>query len=112
MKNRLGYLGLLGLCGVLGFAAHNYAYFGFFGFLYFFRYFAVIPDELFKENVKQAATPAFFVGMVIYVLTAGLSVFHISTLIFTTGLVLGFAFPFLIFTIILVHSELRESLGK
>lgn len=75
MKNILGYLGFLGLLGVLGFITDSKAYFGFFGFLGYFRYFAVIPDELFKANVKNAATPAFFAGIVVFAITVALTAF-------------------------------------
>ena len=109
MKNKLGFMGFLGLLGLLGFTVHNQAYFGFFGFLYFLRYFTVTPDELFLENVRKAATPAFFTGMVIYSLTAALTAFKISTLIFAIGLVTGFVITFLIFAIIILVYELRES---
>ena len=99
MKNKLGFLGLLGLFGAVGFFTGSKVYFTLFAFLYFFRYFFVIPDELFKMNIQKSATPAFFTGMAIYALTTALTAFHISTVVFATGLVLGFAIPFLIFTI-------------
>jgi hypothetical protein len=112
MKNKLGFLGFLGLLGIVGFFTPNKVYFFFFAFLYFFRYFSVIPDELFNENVKKAATPAFFTGLVIYTITAALTAFSISTLFFVAGLVLGFAASFLVFTILFVSYELKESSGK
>lgn len=112
MKNFLGYLGFLGLLGVLGFVAHNPAYFGFFGFLGFFRYFTVIPDELFRANIQKAATPAFFAGVALYAITIALTAFNISTLVFVIGLVSGFVVPIIIFTVILVTCESRESWSK
>jgi hypothetical protein len=111
MKNKLGLLGLLGLLGVVGFFNPNKVYFAFFAFLYFGRYFFVIPDELFNENVKRAATPAFFTGMVIYTLIAALTAFSISIKFYVTGLVLGFALSFLVFTAIFTYFEMKESRG-
>ncbi len=112
MKNRLGYLGFLGLLGVLGFITNNKLYFCFFGFLVYLRYFTVIPDELFRANVQKAATPAFFVGVVIYAISVALTAFFVSTTIFVMGLVFGFVASFLVFSITLVSYESKESRSK
>jgi hypothetical protein len=111
MKNKLGLLGFLGLLGIVGFFTPNKIYFAFFAFLYFGRYFFVIPDELFKENVKRAATPAFFTGMVIYTITAALTAFSISIKFYVAGLVLGFSASFLVFVALFVYFEQKESRG-
>lgn len=108
MKNKLGFLGFLGLLGFLGFFTENKTYIFFFTFLIYFRYFKVIPDELFKENVRRAATPAFFTGVAIFVITSGLTAFSISTLYYVTGLVIGFAVSFMVFTIIMASLEIKE----
>ena len=112
MKNKLGFLGFLGLLGILGFIENNNAYFGFFGFLFYLRYFMVIPDELFRLNIRKAATPAFFIGMALFAITVVMSAFHVSTFIFVIGLVAGFVVSFLVFTFLLVFYELRESSSK
>ena len=112
MKNRLGFLGFLGLFGLVGFISGNYAYCSFFGFLIYLRYFWVIPDELFLENVQKAATPAFFVGITLYAITGALSAFLVSTTYFVIGLVAGFVASFLVFAVILVSRELNESRSK
>ncbi len=112
MKNKLGFLGFLGLLGLLGFFSENKIFFCFFGFLVYFRYFAVIPDELFKENVRKAATPAFFTGVVIYTLTGALTAFSISTTVYVTCLVLGFVVSFFLFTGIFVYYEMKEKMAK
>jgi hypothetical protein len=105
MKNKLGYVGFLGLLGIVGFFAHNYVYFALFSFLYYLRYFWVIPDELFRENIRRAASPSFFTSMVLYAITVALTAFHVSTLIFVIGLVAGFTVPFVLFTILLTFSR-------
>lgn len=112
MKNKLGYFGFLGLLGLVGFFAHNYIYFTLFAFLYYLRYFLVIPDELFKENVRKAASPAFFISVVIYILTLAVTAFRVSRLIFVIGLVSGFVLPIILFTLLLVVFELNESWSK
>jgi hypothetical protein len=111
MKNPLGYLGFLGLLGIVSFASYNWTYLWFFAFFIFFRFFWVIPDELFRENIKKSATPAFFTGMVIYFITAALTVFHISIAVYVAGLVIGFASSFLVFAILLAPYSYRESRG-
>lgn len=112
MKNKLGYVGLLGLLGIVGFFAHNAVYFALFAFLYYLRYFWVIPDELFKENVRKAASPSFFTSLVLYTATVALTAFHISTLFFVIGLVAGFVVPFILFTLLLTSFELKEGRCK
>lgn len=112
MKNRLGYVGLLGLLGITGFFADNYAYFALFAFLYFIRYFWVLPDELFCENVRRAATPSFFTSLTLYALTVALTAFHPGTLLFVIGLVASAAVPFVLFALLLTIFEWRETHGK
>lgn len=58
--NPLGLLALLSIIAVLGFLTDNKGWFGFFGFFYYIRYFWVLPDEFFLENVRKTATLAFF----------------------------------------------------
>ena len=65
MKNKLGYLGFLGFIGVLGLFWGSFSHSIFLVFFFFFTYSKVIPDELFKENIKKAALSAFIVNMII-----------------------------------------------
>ena len=112
MKNKLGWIGFLGLLGIVGFFAHNYLYFSLFALLYYLKYFWVLPDELFKENVRKAASPSFFTGMALYLITVALTAFHISTIVFVIGLVSGFAIPIMLFTLLLEIIEWKERSGK
>lgn len=109
MNNKLAYLGLLDLLGLIGFTG-NFYFFGFFGFLVYFKYFKVIPDELFKENVRRAATPSFFVSITIIALITGYSAVtnSISASYLATGLALNFAIPIFIFTGNLIYLEFSE----
>ena len=108
-NNKLGYLGFLGLIGLIGFVG-NFYFFGFFGFLVYFRYFSVIPDELFKKNVRKSASPSFFVSITISALIAGYGALtqSISAQYLATGLAMNFAIPIFVFTGILVNSEFNE----
>ncbi|OEF97166.1 DUF3796 domain-containing protein [Desulfuribacillus alkaliarsenatis] len=114
LNNKLGYLGLLGFIGLIGLSG-NYYFFGFFGFFVYFKYFKVIPDELFKENVRKAATPSFFVSIFVSVLVAsyGSTLKDVSTQelsqYFATGLAINFALPIFVFTVILVYLEVSEN---
>lgn len=108
MKNPLGYLGFLGLLGILGFLSQHWAYLWFFCFFILFRFFWIIPDELFRENVKRSATPAFFTSLVLYVLTVASRVLFISDAIYMACLVISFAVSFLVFFILLAIYSYRE----
>lgn len=109
MKNKLGYLGLLGLLGLLGIITDNRAFLGFFGFLIYFRYFTVIPDELFKDNVKKAATYAFFIGIVVMAITIAFTTILKYKTILLIGMLMSFSVSLFVFTILLVTYEFKES---
>lgn len=113
MNNKLGYLGFLGLIGLIGLAG-NYYFFGFFGFFVYFRYFKVVPDELFKENVRKAATPSFFVSVTVCALVSGYVALFKSASFqeMAIGLSINFALPIVVFTTILVYLEIRENGGE
>ncbi|MCC5911365.1 MAG: DUF3796 domain-containing protein [Clostridiaceae bacterium] len=119
MNNKLAYLGFLGLIGLIGLKGNFYffGFFGFFGFFVYFGYFKVIPDELFKENVRKAATPSFFISIVLNALISGYiailknaSPQDLATSL-SIGLAINFALPIFVFTGILVYREIAESSG-
>lgn len=117
LNNKLGYLGFLSFIGLLGLTG-NYYFLGFFCFLVYFKYFKVIPDELFKENVRKAATPSFFISITVTALISG----YIALLKNATvqdvasglaiGLAINFALPIFVFTGILVYLEIHEIGGE
>jgi hypothetical protein len=111
MKNPLGYLGFLGLFGILSFILHHWPYLFFFAFFIFFRFFWVIPDELFRENVKKSATPAFFTSLVLYILTVAFRMIYNSNVLYMAFLVVCFAASFLVFFILLAFYTFRERQG-
>lgn len=108
MKNKLGLLGMLGFLGILGFVTDNRYFLAFFGFLVFFRYFFVIPDELFKLNVRRAAAPAFFTGVGIQAITITITAFTKDVPQLVTGLSLSFSISIALFIILLVIAEFKE----
>jgi hypothetical protein len=109
MKNRLGYLSLLALLGFLGIFTQERGYLGFFGFLYYIRYFTVIPDELFLENVRKAATPAFFTWIAASSVAIALKVLLNSPALAIAGMGLSMALAIAVFTIILTAFEIKEN---
>ena len=108
MKNKLGFMGLVGFLGILGIVTDNRAFLAFFAYFVFFRYFGVKPDELFKLNVRRAATPAFFSGLVIQVLTIGASAFIEDMGLFVIGMSLCFIVSVFVFITVLVVLEFKE----
>ena len=58
--NPVGFLSCISIISLMGVITNNRGWFGFLGFLYYFRYFWIIPDESFRDNIKKSATVAFF----------------------------------------------------
>lgn len=108
MKNPLGYLGLLGFIGITGIVTDNKFFLAFFAFFVFFRYFFVIPDELFRQNVRRAATPAYFTGAAIQAVTVALTAFTKDESQLIAGLTLSFSIAMFVFIILLVIAEFKE----
>ncbi|MFK4416801.1 MULTISPECIES: DUF3796 domain-containing protein [Bacillus] len=115
MKNKLSYLGFLGFFGFLS----PFAFLGdyssvvgyFFGFFFFFMYAKVVPDELFIQHVRIAATRAFFVGLILGIIVT-LSVLILENLAVIRFLVtISLFIPFGTFLISLEIFEHREKKG-
>lgn len=111
IKNKLGYLGYLGFIGVLGLWMGSFANSIFLVFFFFFTYAKVIPDELFKENIKKSALKAFIVNMtintvILIVCTIITNFYHFTTpnsrMLFYS--VAAFTFNFLISILIFVFT--------
>ena len=63
MKNKISYLGYLGIIGVIGLIIRSFTHSIFLVFFFFFGYAEIIPDELFKKNVRKSGFKAFVVNM-------------------------------------------------
>lgn len=110
--NYLGFLSLLALIAILGCVTENKGLFGFFGFAYYLRYFWVVPDEFFKQNVQRAATFAFMMEMVslvpfMFICTC----FFGATKAVPLSFGLSFAVVILAFTVALMVLEWKERAG-
>ncbi len=109
-SNKLGFLSLLALLGVLGLIT-NRPLSGFFGFAYYIRYFFVIPDELFMENVRKAASMGFFSGVAAVGLAAAIHVLLPDVLSGTAVVAASYVVSVFVFTIALLVYEVKEQRG-
>ena len=105
--NYLGLLSLLSLIAILGWKTGNTGLYGF-----YIRYFWVIPDELFQQNVRKSATFAFFAEMISLVpfMFICATLYDISSAI-PMAFGLSFATAILMFTVVLMIQEWKERKG-
>ena len=109
--NFLGFLSLVSTVALLGIVTEEKGWYGFLGFLYYLRYFWIIPDESFKEYVKNSASLAFFVqvfSMVLLLTVLGLLKYE-NYIQFAFGI--AFSFGVFVFTISIVVAEWKETQG-
>ncbi len=109
--NRLGLMSLLSLLGILGLVMDNSGFLGFFGFAYYIRYFFVTPDELFQQNVRQAASIGFFSGVCGTGVALVLRVLFPAFISVNIALAVTYVLSMFSFTIALVVLEIREQRG-
>lgn len=112
MKNKLGFLSLLGFLGIIGIITEDRTYLSFFAFFVFFRYFFVIPDELFRLNVRRAASPAFFTGVAVQAATVAVNAVTKDDSFLIAGLGMSFAVSMFVFIILLVIAEFKEQKNR
>lgn len=110
--NPLGLLALLSVIAVLGFLTDNKGWFGFFGFFYYIRYFWVLPDEFFLENVRKTATLSFFASLLSLILYVFLfCAFYDPARAAAMAFGLSFATSVIVFSLALALCEWREQRG-
>lgn len=110
--NPLGLLSLLSLIAALGFLSGDNGWFGFLAFLYYIRYFWVIPDEFFLENIRKTATLAFFSSALSFAAYAFICcLFFEPTQAAAMAFALSFATSIIIFSLTLAFYEWREQRG-
>ena len=110
-RNPLGFLSLLALIGIFGFITPNRALLGFWGFAVYFRYFFVIADELFQQNVRQSAAIGFFSGTAVMAISVVGRVLFPQLIGKELALVSNFLASMLCFTLALLWFELKETRG-
>lgn len=110
--NCLGFLSLLALLAVLGWKTENTGLYGFFGFAYFIRYFWVIPDELFYQNVQKACTFALLSELILLVPFMFIcTMLHNAKAAVPVAFGLSFAAAIFSFSIVLAVLEWKERKG-
>lgn len=62
--NYMGFLSLLALVPVIGWKTGNHGLWAFFSYLYYLKYFWVIPDEMFIQQVRKASVIACLAGII------------------------------------------------
>lgn len=112
MKNKLGFLGFLGLLGIVGIITEYRSFLSFFAFLVYFRYFNVIPDKLFKDNVRKAVVPGFFINIVVMSIAVVLTVIFQDEKIIFRCFIINYIVSIFIFTILLTFYEFKESRSR
>lgn len=108
-KKKYGFLGLLSLLGFIGLFTGEYWYLCFFFCAIDFRYFFINQDEFFEEQMKKAASTAFFSSLFIFIantllywLTQGVNIE-----LDNSGK-LGFVSSIIIFTLLTFYYEQLE----
>lgn len=109
--NPLGFMSLLALPGILGLTTDTKAMLSFFGFAYYIRYFFVIPDEMFMQNVRRAASIGFFSGVAATSFAVVLRILFPSLITGNAALAACYIVSVLCFTIVLMVLESREMRG-
>lgn len=109
--NKLAFMSLLALLGFLGINEQHGPMLGFFGFASYIRYFFVNPDELFRQNVRKAASIGFFSGVSITSLALAVHIIFPEFLTGSIVLVSSFVVSVVCFTIALLVFEIKEQQG-
>ena len=113
MRYRYGLLSFLSLISVVGLIIEEPAFYPFFAFVLFFEYFFIKPDEMFLENMRKAASWAFYVSLL--VTTAGtccLALFgQTAEHALRQGIGWGFACSLIVFSCTATYFEWKDSTG-
>ncbi len=109
--NKLGFLSLIGLLGIFGIVTENKGFLGFFGYLYYIRYFTVIPDELFTDNLRKAGCNGFFTGIGVSTIFLAVCLMVKKSGMFQLAFLSGFVVSMFAFSIALVYYEYKEQRG-
>lgn len=110
VKNKYGFLGFLSLLGFIGVFTDERWFLCFFFWILDFKYFFVVKDEAFEYMMKKASCNAFFIGLIISVIsTMTIWLTHGVDLALRKGCTWGFVSSLIVFTILLFYYEQTES---
>ena len=117
-KNRFNPVGLLGFLGFLVIIwpiTGQWSFIFSAGYFFFFKYWKIIPDELFMENVKSSALAGFFLTQIIMALTMFSWAFFSEVmnlgngfLVLYWGNIMAISLGFIVFALKLSHLERTE----
>ncbi len=111
--NPLVLLSLVALLALFAIPTNNDGLWGFLGFAYYLRYWNVLPDELFYENLQKACTTAFLGQMIaLPFLTLWAFLFAEASRMLPMAFGLSFALSIFLFTIRLMVLEWKEMEGS
>ena len=108
IKNYYGFVGLLGLMGFIGVFTKNREWLFFFVWLLECRYFNIIPDEMFKQNLFKSAGIAFFITCPTMLIFIGIANFTNNADLLRTGLTVSFAVAVFFFVVMKQFYEDKE----
>ncbi|MCC0638045.1 MULTISPECIES: DUF3796 domain-containing protein [unclassified Clostridioides] len=109
--NKLGFLGFLGFLGLAGIYAGEIRTISFCAFFVFFRYFNIMPDELFRENLRKAAVPAFFFTLSSLSVAMVLSIISDNISTIENGLGISFSISMISFVAVFAYLQYKEGKG-
>ena len=110
--NPLVLLSLVALLSLFAIPTRNNGLWGFLGFAYYLRYWNVLPDELFYQNLQKACAAAFLGQMIaLPFLAVGAFLLEPERML-PLAFGLSFALSIFLFTILLMVLEWREMEGS
>lgn len=107
-KNYYGFVGLLGLMGFVGVFTENREWLLFFLWFVECKYFNIIPDEMFKQQLYKSAGIAFFITCPTMLIFIGIANLTNNAELLRTGLIVSSGVAVFSFVVIKQFYEDRE----
>lgn len=111
MKRRYGLIGLFSVIGIMGLITKNASLYPFLAFAVFFEYLFVEPDEMFVENMRKAASWAFYTELVITALITCILVIPSPETALLKGAGAGFGIALVVFCLTTAYFDWKDLRG-
>ncbi len=111
MKSRYGLIGLFSIVGVMGVVTQNTSLYPFLAFVVFFEYLFVEPDEMFVENMRKAASWAFYTQLAIVALITCASIVPFPETALQKGAAAGFGIALVVFCLTTAYFDWKDRRG-
>lgn len=111
MKRRYGLIGLFSVIGFMGFATRNTSLYPFLAFVIFFEYLFVEPDEMFVDNMRKAASWAFYTELVITALITCVAMIPFTETALQKGAGAGFGIALVVFCLTTAYFDWKDRRG-